>query len=333
MDKIDFNGSEVSRRIAGIQAEWFDDVALDLFEYQYSNNKLYREYCDYLRKTPSQINRIADIPFLPIEFFKSHEIKTGSWKNETVFTSSGTTGSTVSKHLVKELHDYRFLSELIFKQFYGPLSEYTILALLPSYLEREGSSLIEMVNYFIKETGDELSGFFLNEYDEIVKRYKKADERGKKVILWGVSFALLDFSEHLTYGLPGVTVIETGGMKGRRKEMTREELHKILQGRLHTDRIQSEYGMTELMSQAYSQKDGVFKSPQWMKVVCREINDPLSILGHDRTGGINVIDLGNWNTCSFIATQDLGKSHENGTFQITGRLDNSDIRGCNLMIN
>ncbi|WP_339610526.1 acyl transferase [uncultured Planktosalinus sp.] len=312
-------------------AREFEQKALKVFQYQFENNSVYRSFCDLLYKHPSEINTINEIPFLPIEFFKTKKVISTSRNPQAIFTSSGTTGSQTSKHLVPDLNLYKQSFNKGFNHFYGPVEDYVVLGLLPSYLEREGSSLIYMVNDFIAQSNHTESGFYLNQYDVIAEKLKSLDAAGKKVLLIGVSFALLDLIEKHQFSLKSTIVMETGGMKGRRKELIRSELHAILKQGFGVSKIHSEYGMTELLSQAYSKGDGIFNCPPWMKVLTRDTEDPLTVNNH-HTGGINIIDLANINSCSFIATQDLGKVHTNGSFEVLGRFDSSDIRGCNLMV-
>lgn len=312
-------------------SEEFKKKALEVFKFQFENNRVYRSYCDLLYKHPSDINDISDIPFLPISFFKTHKVISSEATPEILFSSSGTTGAVTSKHFVTDLDIYKSSFQKAFQYFYGDIDDYIILALLPSYLEREGSSLIYMADDFIKNSRHSESGFYLNQFDVLSEKLKALDTSGKKVLLLGVSFALLDLAERYKLSLQNTIVIETGGMKGRRKELIRNELHTILTNAFSVSEIHSEYGMTELLSQAYSKGNGIFKCPPWMKVLSRDPEDALSIV-EGQTGGINVIDLANVNSCSFIATQDLGKVYDDGSFEIIGRFDNSDIRGCNLMI-
>ena len=309
----------------------FEAAALDIFRFQYENNQVYHQFCSYLKKRPENVHEIREIPFLPIEFFKSKTILTGERKPQISFSSSGTTGTQTSKHQVTDLAIYEQSYLTAFEQFYGNIKDYCILALLPSYLERKGSSLIYMADDLIKKSGHSDSGFYLDELDSLKNKILKLDASGSKVLLIGVSFALLDFAEKYPIQLKNTIVMETGGMKGRRKEMIRDELHQILKEGFGVKRIHSEYGMTELLSQAYSAGNGIFKTPNWMKVLIRDTEDPLTFQDIEKTGGINVIDLANSNSCAFIATQDLGKLHRDGSFEILGRFDHSDIRGCNLM--
>ena len=310
----------------------FTTTALQVFKHQFKNNRVYRSFCDLLYKHPSDINSIQDIPFLPIQFFKSRKVLSSLDEIDEIFTSSGTTGSITSKHYVTDINLYRKSYLKGFVHFYGNIEECVVLALLPNYLERKGSSLVYMVDDFIKKTKHPESGFYLDNLDELATKLITLDKKGQKVLLIGVSFALLDLIEKQKFQLKNTIIMETGGMKGRRKELVREELHQLLQNGFGVDKIHSEYGMTELLSQAYSNGNGVFETPPWMKIFTRDTEDALTIQKVGKTGGINVIDLANYNSCSFIATQDLGKVYENGTFEIIGRFDNSDIRGCNLMV-
>ena len=315
-----------------ITEQEFIQKALEVFNFQFENNKVYRSFCDLLHKHPSDVRTIKDIPFLPIQFFKTHKVLSSVDPIQTTFTSSGTTGSITSKHHVTYLEIYNQSFTKGFKQFYGNVEDYVILALLPSYLERVGSSLIYMVNDMISKSKHKESGFYLNNLSELKDTLIKLDAEEKKVLLIGVSFALLDLVESYQFNLKNTIIMETGGMKGRRQELIREELHKQLKDGFGVQNIHSEYGMTELLSQAYSKGNGVFNSPNWMKILTRDTEDALSINSFEKTGGINIIDLANINSCSFIATQDLGRVNKNGSFEIVGRFDNSDIRGCNLMV-
>ncbi|MCO6499185.1 MAG: acyl transferase [Vicingus serpentipes] len=311
----------------------FDTVAIELFNFQYQHNLLYQQYCDLLKIQPVAVTTINQIPFLPISFFKSHVVKTQKFREEVVFLSSGTTGANQSKHYVKELSLYEKSFQKGFQQVYGDISNYCVLALLPSYMEREGSSLIYMVNQLINKSHHDKSGFYLTHQNELLNTLRELEHTNQKTILFGVSFALLDFAEEHQLQLKNTIIIETGGMKGRRKELTREELHDIYKSKFGVTAIHSEYGMTELLSQAYSTGEGIFTTPKWMKVMIRDVNDPLLFLGENKLGGINVVDLANIYSCGFIATQDLGKKKEGNTFEVLGRFDNSDLRGCNLLIN
>jgi phenylacetate-coenzyme A ligase PaaK-like adenylate-forming protein len=312
--------------------EEFKEVALNVFKHQFKNNKVYRSFCDLLYVHPSSINQVEEIPFLPIQFFKSRKILSSLEEVQETFTSSGTTGSITSKHFVTDINLYKESYLNGFSHFYGNIEDYVVLALLPNYLEREGSSLVFMVDDLIQKSKNSESGFYLNNIEELAKKLTELDKKGQKVLLIGVSFALLDLIETAQFNLKNTIIMETGGMKGRRKELVREELHQIFENGFGVSEIHSEYGMTELLSQGYSNGNGVFKTPPWMKILTRDTEDALTIQQIGKTGGINVIDLANYNSCSFIATQDLGKVHKNGTFEVIGRFDNSDIRGCNLMV-
>ncbi|AXT52325.1 acyl transferase [Aquimarina sp. BL5] len=310
----------------------FEKAALRVFQHQYINCKIYQRFCNLLGVTKSSIKNSRDIPFLPIEFFKQEKIVSSPSSIQQIFTSSGTTGSITSKHYVTNLNIYESSFRKGFQHFYGDIRDYTILALLPSYLEREGSSLVYMADKLIKESQEPKSGFYLDQTEKLVTMLKQLTKQGKKVLLIGVSFALLDLVENYDISLNKDTIImETGGMKGRRKEMIRGQLHQILKKGFRVSTIHSEYGMTELLSQAYSKGDGIFYCPPWMKVSTRDPEDALTPLPSNKTGGVNIIDLANINSCSFIASQDLGKTYDNRSFEILGRFDHSDIRGCNLM--
>lgn len=310
----------------------FENLALEVFSFQFHNNKVYRSFCDLLYIHPSDIKSIEQIPFLPIQFFKSHKVLSTNSEIETTFISSATTGQITSKHYVSNLSIYDQSFTQGFKQFYGDIKDYTILALLPSYLDREGSSLIYMVEHMISVSQFKESGFYLNNMSDLKNTLTSLDALGRKILLIGVSFALLDLIETYKFRLKNTIIMETGGMKGRRKELIREELHSQLKAGFGVNAIHSEYGMTELLSQAYSKGQGLFNCPNWMRVLIRDTEDALSILPFEKTGGINIIDLANINSCSFIGSQDLGKAYPNGSFEVIGRFDNSDIRGCNLMV-
>lgn len=310
----------------------FLKMTLDVFRFQAKNNIVYREFIHHLNIDVETISTIKDIPFLPISFFKTHPILSDTNKVQQTFLSSGTTGSNLSKHLVTDLNIYKESFTKGFQHFYGNIEDYTVLALLPNYLERNGSSLVYMVTDLIEKSNKKDSGFYLNNLDELAKQLNILDSNGEKILLIGVSFALLDLIEKYQFQLKNTIIMETGGMKGRRKEIIRAELHQLLSTGFSVNNIHSEYGMTELLSQAYSNGNGIFKTPPWMKIIIRDTEDSLSILPHQKAGGINIIDLANINSCSFIATQDLGKTFDNNTFEILGRFDNSDIRGCNLMV-
>ncbi|MDI9256435.1 LuxE/PaaK family acyltransferase [Flavobacterium sedimenticola] len=310
----------------------FEKIALKVFRYQYENNHVYREFCDFLNTDVQKVKSLPQIPFLPIQFFKSHTVVSNTDAVQETFTSSGTTGMITSKHLVTDVSLYEQSYRLAFSEFYGNIEDYAVLALLPSYLERSGSSLIYMVKDLIELSNNEHSGFYLHNYDELIAKLMELDNSGQNVILIGVTYALLDLIEKQKFQLKNTIIMETGGMKGQRKEMIREELHQILCDGFGVPRIHSEYGMTELLSQAYSLGHGIFECPSWMHILIRDTEDALSYVDYGKTGGVNIIDLANLNSCSFIATQDLGKKQPNNSFEILGRFDNSDIRGCNLMV-
>jgi phenylacetate-coenzyme A ligase PaaK-like adenylate-forming protein len=323
----------MQKDIFNIQNEaGFTEVALAVFKHQFQTNRVYRSFCDLINVHPSDVQKVSDIPFLPIQFFKSRKVLASREEVQEIFTSSGTTGSRTSKHFVTDIKLYKESYRKGFHHFYGNIEAYTVLALLPNYLERKGSSLVYMVEDFIARSKHVESGFYLDNLEELTKMLIKLDKSGQKTLLIGVSFALLDLIEKQQFNLKNTIVMETGGMKGRRKELVREELHAILQEGFGVNEIHSEYGMTELLSQGYSQGKGIFKTPPWMRVLTRDTEDALSIQSPGKNGGLNVIDLANYNSCSFIATQDLGKVHKDGTFEIMGRFDSSDIRGCNLMV-
>ncbi len=320
-------------QIYTVNDQTFNNIALSLFRYQAANNALYNAFITNLGVKVTDVDAIDQIPFLPISFFKNHTVKTGAWTEEVCFTSSGTTGMTTSKHYLRSLDFYRQHSVRCFEHFFGSLKNYHFFALLPSYLERKGSSLIAMMEHFIRESGSGVSGFYLHDLDRLVRDMAARPDDGRKVILWGVSFALLDLVEKYDrLDLGNSMVFETGGMKGRRKEIIREELHGILKHGLGVNRLYSEYGMTELLSQAYMVDGRFFNPPPWMKIIGRDISDPLRRGLLSETCGINVIDLANWHSIAFIETEDLGKVNENGSFEVLGRMDNSEVRGCNLLV-
>jgi len=311
----------------------FRAAALEIFYYQSRHTPVYRDYLAALGVEPSSVQEVEQIPFLPIEFFKSHTVIV-EWKNaEVVFESSGTDGTTPSLHHVADASLYHKSFTSAFRQFYSDPYTYCILALLPAYLERSGSSLVHMMDRLITDSGHPESGFYLHNLEELASVLQKRNDDRQPTLLVGVSFALLDLAEQFPIILGDhIVVMETGGMKGQRKEMVRGELHEQLKTAFGLDTIHSEYGMTELLSQAYSKGDGLFHCPPWMKILIRDPNDPLSLLSAGQSGGINVIDLANLNSCSFIATGDLGKVFEDGSFEVLGRFDHSDIRGCNLLV-
>jgi phenylacetate-coenzyme A ligase PaaK-like adenylate-forming protein len=311
----------------------FSKYALEIFRIQAAGNKVYNEFINNLHIDPASVNTQSQIPFLPAEFFKSHRVITGTLQHAMVFESSGTSGSASAKHYVADigLYERSFLDS--FRLFYGEPEEYMIAALLPSYTERENSSLVYMMDNLIRKSSGKESGFYKDDPVSMISAIHGRRNQGRKVLLMGVSFALLDLAEKYSTDFHDVIVMETGGMKGRRKEITRAELHSILKKAFNVSKIHSEYGMTELLSQAYSKGEGIFHCPPWMKILIRDPQDPLTIIDEPGiTGGINIIDLANIHSCSFVATGDLGKLHEDGSFEVLGRIDNSDIRGCNLLL-
>lgn len=310
----------------------FDLVAMEVFKYQVEHCAVYNQYTKLLGKNPSLIQSVEEIPFLPIEVFKHHKVKSGEWEEQITFTSSGTTGMDVSKHLVKDVSLYEWSFQKGFGLNYGDPQEWTILALLPSYLERQGSSLIYMAEKLIEASSDHRSGFFLHNHHELALLLSDLVREKKKTLLLGVTFGLLDFAENFEMNLDGIVVMETGGMKGRREEWTRDQVHQFLKSKWNLKQIHSEYGMTELLSQAYSEGNGRFTTPPWMQVYWRDTSDPLYTSKGVGNGGLNVIDLCNLDSCSFIATQDLVKVHADGQFEVMGRFDHSDVRGCNLLV-
>ena len=324
--------SAIQNPFTSIPAAEFEFAALELYGKQYHGNAVYREFCDRLGRTGARVDQLSDIPFLPIEFFKSKKVISGIGDPAAIFTSSGTTQSGNSKHYVTDLLLYEQSYLKGFEHFYGNISQYCVLALLPSYLERKGSSLVYMVDDLIKKSGHPASGFYLDDLDALADVLAQLDRQESPVLLIGVSFALMDLVERHRFQLKNTIVMETGGMKGRRKEMVREGLHNMLEAGFGVTEIHSEYGMTELLSQAYSKGNGVFRTPPWMRVSVRDMEDPLTGRAFGKTGGINIIDLANQNSCAFIATQDLGRVYGDGSFEILGRFDHSDIRGCNLMV-
>lgn len=310
----------------------FEKISLKVFRHQYDHNLVYQQFCNLLHKDKSNVKTLTEIPFLPIQFFKSHRVLSSTSSVQQTFTSSGTTGMITSQHLVTDTSWYEESYQKAFAQFYGDIEGYVVLALLPSYLERQGSSLIYMVSDLIARSNHLESGFYLHNYEALAAKLIELDSSGQNVILIGVTYALLDIIEVQKFELKNTIIMETGGMKGKRKEMIREELHQLLCQGFGVSNIHSEYGMTELLSQAYSLGNGVFECPNWMHILIRDTEDALAYVETSKTGGINVIDLANYNSCSFIATQDLGKKYPNNSFEVLGRFDHSDIRGCNLMV-
>ena len=310
----------------------FNNHALSVFAFQAKHVAVYRESIEALNVDASSVKHYSQIPFLPVSFFKSRSVIAEGFKPQIIFSSSGTTGMITSSHLIADVHIYEDSFNNSFQLFYGPINDYCVIALLPAYLEREGSSLVYMFEHLIKNSNHPQSGFYLNQYSELASLLNGLFARKQKTILVGVTFALLDLCEKFPINFPELIVMETGGMKGRRKEMIREELHDKLCNGFGVAKIHSEYGMTELLSQAYSKGDGVFITPPWMKILLREVNDPFAPVGINTTGGVNIIDLANYYSCAFIATQDLGKKLDNNSFEILGRFDYSDLRGCNLLV-
>ena len=342
-------------KIFNVMPAGFDALAIEIFEFQYENNPLYKAYADMLDRKPGDIKTISDIPFLPISFFKTHQVKTTQFEPQAVFESSGTTGSVNSHHLLKDVEIYRQSFLKSFELFYGPVTNWCIIGLLPSYPERKNSSLVFMVDELIRLSQHPQSGFYLNDpiaigFEKLHYNLNALEEKKQKTLLIGVTFAILDFTEQYSLPLKWTTIMETGGMKGRREEMIRRELHELLRMRFQTDVIHSEYGMTELLSQAYSKADGIFNCPTWMRVLVRDEEDPMQVYSQEslvdsgsllstndyrlqsKRGIINIIDLTNIYSCSFIAADDAGKLYADGSFEVLGRIDNSDIRGCSLMV-
>ena len=312
----------------------FADKAIKVFRFQYQHNDVYKRFINSLNCNPSSINEIERIPFLPISFFKNHQIITTTFNPQVIFESSGTTGSINSKHFIKDTVVYETSFKLAFNQFYGNIEDYCILGLLPSYLERKASSLIYMVDKLIQWSGHPLSGFHLYDHNALADKLSSLENQKQKALLIGVTYALLHFAEEFPISLNHTIVMETGGMKGKKKEMIRSEVHSVLKEAFGVKQIHSEYGMTELLTQAYALEEGKFKTPPWMRVLLREEDDPFNLTSSvsRATGGvINIIDLANFYSCSFIATDDAGKLHPDGRFEILGRTDNSDIRGCSLL--
>lgn len=310
----------------------FEDKAIEIFQFQSQQNLVYQKFIHLLGLEINQIKKLTDIPFMPIGFFKDYEVLSSQDVVDKVFTSSGTTGSIPSKHLVTDINVYHTQLEASFQYFYGDFNDYIVFPLLPAYAERTGSSLIDMVDYWIKKTGQAQQNYYLYNHHQLAQDLAAALQTDKKIILIGVSFALLDFAANFPMDLSRVTIIETGGMKGRKKEITRQELHRTLNQAFHTQGIQSEYGMTELLSQAYAQEKGLFMTPPWMKILLRDPEDPMSYVAVGKSGGINVIDFANIHSCAFIATDDMGRFDSENQLEILGRFDHSDVRGCNLMV-
>lgn len=322
---------ELEDKVFDVQKHGFEQLALELFRLQSKENHIYRSFIQALNVDPLQVNNVASIPFLPVSFFKNHEIVTGKFTPEVIFESSGTTQTGNSRHIVKSVGVYRRSFTKTFELFYGSPGDWCVIGLLPAYLERSNSSLVMMVNDLIQMSSHAESGFYLYEYEKLSEALQKNEAAKQKTLLIGVTFALLDFAEQFRFPLKNTTVMETGGMKGRRKEITRMEVHDILKDAWNLDAIHSEYGMTELLSQAYSFGNGLFRCPPWMKIILRDEDDPLTVKTTNRNGLVNVIDLANIYSCAFIATDDIGKSYDDGSFEVIGRMDSSDVRGCSLM--
>ena len=310
----------------------FEKLALEIFRFQAENVPLYKNYIQLLNIIPEQVNNIEDIPFLPIEFFKTDQILIEGYEAQLKFTSSGTTGNQTSTHHVADKDIYLKSMLKGFEKFYGNPEDYCFLALLPSYLEREGSSLIYMVERLIEESKHEQSGFFLYDHEKLISILKQNEQNGIKTFLIGVTFALIDLCSEIQMKLNHTVVCETGGMKGRKKEMIRQEVHDLIGQGFGIEEVHSEYGMTELLSQAWSKGNGIFDTPPWMKILIRDIYDPFALKRKGKAGPINIIDLANLYSCSFIATSDLGRQNEDGKFEVLGRIDHSDVRGCNLLV-
>jgi hypothetical protein len=322
---------EIEDKIFSLEPVDFEQLALEVFQFQYNNNAIYQQYVKALSIVGSNVRSISQIPFLPIRFFKTADIKTTVFEPEAVFESSGTTQTINSRHFVKDMSIYHRSFSQAWDQFYGPVQDWCVIGLLPAYLERQNSSLVVMVNEMIKLSGHAQSGFYLYEHEKLAGVLQELEKQGQKTLLIGVTFGLLDFAEQFPMPLKHTIVMETGGMKGRRREMTRQEVHAILSTAFKTPLIHSEYGMTELLSQAYSYGHGLFDCPPWMKVLVRQDDDPLDVRVAG-SGVINIIDLANLYSCAFIATDDVGTVQEDGSFEVLGRVDTSDIRGCNLLI-
>jgi phenylacetate-coenzyme A ligase PaaK-like adenylate-forming protein len=323
-----------NHKIFSVKEQDFERLALEIFHFQYAHNPVYKSYTDAIGTDMNAVQTVAQVPFLPVRFFKSHTIKTGDFEPQAIFESSGTTGSINSRHFVKDIDLYKESFLRGFELFYGPVTDHCIIGLLPSYLERKNASLVYMVNELIQQSNDAQSGFYLDELDKLVTVLTQRESQSQSTLLIGVTFALLDLAENFSLPLKHTVIMETGGMKGRRREMVRQEVHDILKRSFHIPFIHSEYGMTELLSQAYSKGDGLFHCPPWMKILLRDEEDPLSTKVPDskrQQGVINIIDLANVHSCCFIATDDAGRLYGDGSFEVIGRIDNSDLRGCSLM--
>ncbi len=329
------SASELIDKVFSIEEQGFEKTALEIFRFQSTQNELYARYLGVLKSDPARVDSLYKIPFLPISFFKSHQVKTGSFEPAVIFESSGTTGKGTSRHFIKDLSVYErsFISG--FKKFYGDPAEWCILALIPSFAERDHSSLAFMTDKLIQLSGQNQSGFYLDRMDELRSILSGKPESNRKILLIGLTYALLDLAEKINPGdiapKQQMVIMETGGMKGRRKEMIREEVHEVLKKSFGVNVIHSEYGMSELLSQAYSTGNGIFRTVPWMKVLVRDEDEPMQVSSKGR-GAVNIVDLANIYSCSFIATEDAGEIFDDGSFKVLGRLDESDLRGCNLMI-
>ncbi len=326
--------NDLENKIFDAKAD-FGVLVLNVFRFQYEHNKIYRDYVDAIGIDPETVKSVYDIPFLPIGFFKTHRVVTTDFEPQMIFESSGTTGNIPSRHLVRSLDLYQKSFTKGFERFYGSPRDYCIIGLLPSYLERQHSSLVWMVDHLIEESGHEKSGFYLNEFEKLAGTLQRLEAEGQKTLLIGVTFALLDFAEAFPMPLRHTVVMETGGMKGRREEIIREEVHERLKVAFGLDAVHSEYGMSELLSQAYSPGGGIFRTPPWMRVLVRDESDPLGLIrvppGSSARGALNIIDLANIWSCSFLATEDLGIVYGDGSFRVQGRLDASEWRGCSML--
>jgi hypothetical protein len=318
--------------VLDIKNQDFNEVSLSIFNLQYEYNAIYRSFIDFLKINREEISSWKDIPFLPIQFFKKYEVKTGDWQAEMIFTSSGTTGQITSQHFVKNVDFYVKNTLIGYEKFYGDIENYCVLALLPSYLERSGSSLVVMAHDFIKRSKYAESGFFLDDYEKLITQLIDNQRNKIPTLLLGVTFALLDLADLYEVDLSNIIIMETGGMKGRRKEITRNEFHSILIKKFNIQTVHSEYGMTELCSQGYSKGNGIFYPCDTLKIITKEINDPFANQVFGKNGVVNIVDLANLDSCAFIATEDVGVMYEDESFEIKGRLDASEMRGCNLMM-
>lgn len=326
------NREELAHQIREVRPDTYEAIALEVFRYQAEVNNIYAKYLKLLRVSPASVRRLTDIPFLPISLFKQYALQSGTWTPVKTFTSSGTTGATTSRHLLRSELWYRENARRAFTEIYGPLGGRPVLALLPAYLERTGSSLVFMADDFIQQSQHPASGFFLHDLKGLSHQLRRLEHEPLAPLLIGVSFALLELAEKHPQPLPSLIIMETGGMKGRRRELTRTELHQRLGQAFHTEAIHSEYGMTELLSQAYAPREGIFFPAPTLRAFTRPLTDPLGAAPTGKTGALNLIDLANLDTISFIATDDLGVVYPDGSFEVLGRMDHSDIRGCNLLV-